>query len=152
MAKREISDADFMALLKKSYENAHGDLMRFWDLLNNFADADMIERTFNPAKEAFIFVNNRKGAYGAFTAFVARFEREKEDGSVEKVDYDVVFKALKKPKFNGYIKIKHAAFKNVPGERKKMYIYEYDFERAKGLAESADQSVGDVPDMDALPF
>lgn len=149
MAKNSINDADFIALLKKAYENAHGDIMRFWDLLNGFSDPDMREYDFkDDPKEAFIFVNHRKGAYGEFTAYVARFERKDADGNDEKVDYDVNFRSLKKPKFNGFIKIKRCAFKNGrEKDRRKMVIYDFDFEKSAGIVS---EDLGEDPE--ALPF
>lgn len=115
---------EFLNRLYIAFNDAHGSLNRFWDILNGMDAAKFKITELETTRDAFLFVNKRDGKYGAFKSYVLRFERTLQDGTTEKSDFAAVFKTAKTPEFTGPLKIKSYA---LDAEAKKIYIYKFYF-------------------------
>lgn len=115
---------EFLNRLYVAFNDAHGSLNRFWDILNGLDAAKFKITELETTRDAFLFVNKRDGKFGAFKSYVLRFERTLPDGTTEKNDFTAVFKTAKTPEFTGPLKIKSYA---LDAEAKKIYVYKYFF-------------------------
>lgn len=108
-----MNENEFLKKLLDAYNNAGGDLWKFWALMN--PDAPRNERSTRP-RVVKLYCNQRKNKDG--TVWIKR------NGKLDNVLFEFEFRTATVPKYHGFIEILDYILSE---SEKKIIVYKFEF-------------------------